>query len=254
MIRELRGAASAANKIRKSGDLPGALAFAGLSAIRSQRPVTVNLKSFDVTLRPCTTDFYVAEQSFAGEFDELAAMSLKHNFIIDAGGCIGTSAIVLARAFPAAKIVSIEPSKENFLILQRNVAPYPNIVPVNKALGASKGIISLVDRGTGHWGFSTVQAPADAAQSMPMYQVEVITIPEIMSAHGASAIDILKLDIEGAELDLLKPRPAWLDSVDILLAELHDRIAPGCEAAFDEATAGRRNRPGGWDKILSIRN
>lgn len=255
LMRNLRGLPSSINAIRESGVTGGAIKFACLSAVRARRPITVNMRSIPVALRPCTTDLTVAKECFSGEFEEAirAAAPLQHGFIVDAGGYIGTAAIIFARAFPDAKIITLEPSIENFSVLRKNVAAYENIVPVNKALGARVGKIALVNRGTGHWGFSIVQRPADASDAKQVHKVEVTTIPAIMAEHGVSGIDLLKLDIEGAELDVLTPRPEWIDAVIVISAELHDRIAPGCEAAFAAATEGRQNIVGSGEKITSIR-
>jgi FkbM family methyltransferase len=157
----------------------------------------------------------------------------------------------LAKAFPDAKIVSLEPSRENFGVLCRNVAGYPNIFPLNKALGAVEGLLPLINRGTGEWGFSLVREPADCPSQRLLEKVHVITIPALMQQFDAKGIDLLKLDIEGAELALMVDKPSWINSTHVIFAELHDRIAPGCEAAFAAATSGRTNTLGNGEKRLS---
>jgi FkbM family methyltransferase len=234
-------------------DLAGAFGFAGLAALKFKYPIRVKVQSIDVALRPCTPDLAVAKSCFSGEFDEAieAAKPLRHRFIIDAGGYIGTAAIVLAKAFPEAKIVSLEPSRENFGLLRRNVAGYPNIFALNKALGPAEGLLPLMSRGTGEWGFSLVREPADCPSPRPIEKVHVITIPALMRQFDAKGVDLLKLDIEGAELALMADKPSWVNSTHVIFAELHDRIAPGCEAAFVAATSGRMNTPGTGEKHLS---
>ncbi len=59
---------------------------------------------------------------------------------------------------------------------------------------------------------------------------------EVMARAGASRIDILKLDIEGAEQELFESdSDTWLDRVNALIVELHDRLRPGCSDAFYRA-------------------
>jgi hypothetical protein len=49
-------------------------------------------------------------------------------------------------------------------------------------------------------------------------------------------IDILKIDIESAELELFKSRSEyWLDRVDMIIIETHDRFRPGSETAVRDA-------------------
>lgn len=43
---------------------------------------------------------------------------------------------------------------------------------------------------------------------------------------------LLKLDIEGGELSLFQHDMASLKNVDVVFAELHDRIVPGCLKQF----------------------
>jgi FkbM family methyltransferase len=160
---------------------------------------------------------------------------------------------MLARAFPDATILSLEPSRDNFALLVLNVRDYPNVIALNMALGPAEGVIELVDRGTGEAGFSIVQAPADCTSPSRLHEVAVTTVPDLMKKFQASGIDFLKLDIEGSEHDLLAGSPLWLRATRIVFAELHERIVPGCEAIFAAATAGRSNSRDGGEKVLSTR-
>jgi hypothetical protein len=86
-----------------------------------------------------------------------------------------------------------------------------------------------------------------------LHDVAVTTVPDLMRRFHAPGIDFLKLDVEGAERDLLKGQPGWIDKTRIIFAELHDRIVPGCEAVFADATANRRNFVDtSGEKILSV--
>jgi FkbM family methyltransferase len=255
IVRDSSALLSGVKAMLKSADISGAVNFVAMTALRSRKPVRVKVRLVPVFVRPCTPDLAVANTCFAGEFDAAiaAAKPLKHNFMIDAGGYIGTAAMMLAKAFPDATIVSLEPSRENFAILAMNVRDYPNVIPLNMALGAAEGSVRLVDRGTGEVGFSTVQAPADCASPTPLHDIAVTTVPSLMQRFQASGVDFLKLDIEGAEHDLLKAAPAWLGATRIVFAELHERIVPGCEAIFAGATADRSNSlDGRGEKVLSI--
>ena len=65
---------------------------------------------------------------------------------------------------------------------------------------------------------------------------------ELLKWSGLSKIDILKLDVEGAEKDIFESANCgkWLDCVRQIVVELHDRIVPGCSEALEHATEGRR--------------
>jgi FkbM family methyltransferase len=159
---------------------------------------------------------------------------------------------VLAEAFPDARIVTIEPSRDNFAVLRRNVEPYPRIVALNQALGPVEGTVTLRNRGTGEWGFTVVPEPSDCASPEVVHDVSVITVPAILEKFGVRGIDLLKLDIEGAECALLRGAPPWVAQTRVIFAELHDRIMPGCTSTFDAAMAGRRQLSSDGEKVLSV--
>lgn len=216
-------------------------------------PVVGRVGSHAIFMRANTPDEIVAKSCFGGEFDRAisAARPLRHRLIIDAGGYIGTAAIVFAEAFPDATVVTLEPSLENFMVLKKNVSPYRNVVPLNVALGREPGRRTLHNRKTGQWGYSIVANPSDCKSPELLHGVDVITIQDILADFKSSGIDILKLDIEGAEYELLQDGAPWLTNVHVLVAELHDRIIPGCTVAFKKATARRRNTRAG-EKVVSI--
>ena len=54
-----------------------------------------------------------------------------------------------------------------------------------------------------------------------------------MSRYGIEFIDILKLDIEGAELEVFETSESWIGKVGMLAVETHDRFRPGCSKAFE---------------------
>lgn len=226
--------------------------FATLRRKQTLMQVTVHGTSVDI--RAATPDAWVALRSLGHEYDDLIANvpSLEHNLIIDAGGYIGSAAIAFARAFPEAKIITLEPSPANLMVLRRNIAAYPNIEAMQAALGAEPGELTLRDRGTGPWGFTTVDNPEDN-RGADIVTVPCVTLDQLMAAHGARGVDILKLDIEGGEYRLLGSAEEWMPKVNALCAELHDRIVSGCTERYQQATAGRRNSELPGDKFLSLK-
>jgi hypothetical protein len=54
-----------------------------------------------------------------------------------------------------------------------------------------------------------------------MVQVEVVTLDEWLQTSGHGPIDAMKMDVQGAELDILKGASTALESVRMLVAEVH---------------------------------
>jgi hypothetical protein len=60
-----------------------------------------------------------------------------------------------------------------------------------------------------------------------------VDIPTLLKQSGSDRIGILKLDIEGTERFVSSQgADKWIDRVDIMVIELHDRIFPGCTAGL----------------------
>lgn len=159
--------------------------------------------------------------------------------IVDAGANIGLASIYFASKYPAAKIIAIEPEASNFQLLQRNVAPYATIVPVQAALWDHNGEIDLVDPGLGKWGFTAKEeAPDGWPPSGFCHKVTAITVDGLMDLYELERIDVLKIDIEGAEKEVFADTSAWIERVDTLIVELHERNKPGCNRSFYHGTDG----------------
>ena len=53
-----------------------------------------------------------------------------------------------------------------------------------------------------------------------------------MSEYDLKWVDLLKVDIEGAEKEVFGSPDEWIGSVGAIAIELHDRFKPGCSRSF----------------------
>jgi FkbM family methyltransferase len=186
-----------------------------------------------VYLRTGTSDLHTFREIFLRE-----EYSIKLPFvpktIIDAGANIGFTTLFFHRAYPSAKIVLLEPDGENFKTLKQNTSGYPNLYPLQSALFNRIGEIMIVDEGHGIRGFMAREiSDGQKGHTMPC-----TTLVELMSNHNLTEIDILKMDIEGSELEVFQHQPEkWLPKVKCLIIELHDRMKPGCSKAVFQAVS-----------------
>ena len=188
-------------------------------------------------LRFGTTDVLAYDQVFLEQEYDFETRSPPRT-IVDAGANIGLAAIYFANRYPDAKIISIEPEEGNFKALQRNVAPYPNIVPLHAALWDKNEEISLVDPGLGEWGFMTEGGGNGQSRSKVRSLVQAMTVDRIMRDYGIEKIDILKIDIEGAEKEVFRDTSPWISKVDAIIIELHERMKAGCNRSFYTGSTG----------------
>lgn len=247
-------AAKDAVKLASENNAAAAVYWFLFSLVDRPTQLTLNLRGTKLRVRTNTRDAVVAVTGFKGEYSEVfhRIPQLKHGLIIDAGGYIGTAALLFAKEYPDATVVSIEPDNENFDLLEKNTDGISTIVRLKKALAAKPGYVELFDRGTGTWGYTIVK-PLTSAPISSRRTVDCVTLTEIMSSCRSPGIDILKLDIEGAEFELFSGDLAWLAQTEALCVELHDRIRPGCTELFQTITIGRRNIKLEGEKYLSIR-
>jgi hypothetical protein len=62
--------------------------------------------------------------------------------------------------------------------------------------------------------------------------VRAVTVTDVMREFGLGTIDLLKVDIEGSEKELFAAPGDWIEHVDAICMELHDRFKPGCTRTF----------------------
>lgn len=202
---------------------PGALVSIVIPGLRSP-----------VFLRARTADVAVFRQIFGYRELDIEICETP-TFIIDAGAHIGLSSIWLSHRFPGAYIVALEVEASNFSLLKKNTASYKKIIPINKALWWKRTVLEIEDPTVDNWEYRITQATSRGANS-----VEAVTVQDILLEYGRDRIDLLKMDIEGAELDIFTHHyQSWIDRVQVIFVELHDRFRLGCKDAMRKAIAGR---------------
>lgn len=60
-------------------------------------------------------------------------------------------------------------------------------------------------------------------------QIRAVTMQTLLRELSIEVIDLLKVDIEGAEIELFDGCD-WIDRLQALAVETHDRFRPGCSA------------------------
>lgn len=191
-----------------------------------------------IHLRTPSSDIPTYRQVFV---DKEYAFSTRQDpkVIVDAGANIGLASVYFANKYPNARIIAIEPEQSNFEVLKANTKHYPNITPIQAALWNRNEEINLIDPGLGKWGFMTGEkAASEAATDNICHAVKAMTVDSIMDEFGIDRINILKVDIEGAEKEVFSDTSAWIDKVDALIVELHERMKPGCNRSFYLGSVG----------------
>jgi FkbM family methyltransferase len=180
-----------------------------------------------VYLRVRTTDVSVYSSILLGkEYDFDLPMCPRT--IVDAGANVGMASIYFAHKYPNAKIIAVEAEASNFAMLVRNVRAYPSIIPIHAALWNRDGEVSISQpEPFSEYGFFTREGSG--------VKVRAITMRSLMKEMRINDIDLLKVDIEGAEKEVFE-NSDWIRDVRCLMIELHDRFKPGCSEVVSSAT------------------
>lgn len=227
---------------REIGDLGNIATLRDAIRLRSSlrhetAPVAIHCKPLgrEVWLRPGTSDLVVFNEVFGEKDYEFACWDIKPQLIVDAGANIGMTTLYFARLNPQARIIAIEPEPSNVELLRRNTADMKQVMVKAAALWPRKSALDFSDANAGKWAFSVRESDPESGA------VAAVTIPEILAETGAERIDLLKIDIEGAERELFGDgAEQWLPRVGRIVIELHDRLVPGCSMAFYQAIRERR--------------
>lgn len=195
----------------------------------------------DLSLRIDDSDIRVFKQIFVdNEYDSLNLPETAKT-IIDLGANIGLSALFFIKKFPTSRIVAVEPDAVNFSIMEKNLEKFSKSVSfLQAAIWPTDGEVSLVEEDDDHaslgaWGYRTEASNGNSGLS-----VKAVAIPTIMKQYDMDFVDILKVDIEGAEYELFeKYYEDWIDKVGLIIIETHDRFKPNSEAMVRKALNGR---------------
>ena len=185
---------------------------------RSQKPpkersfnVRIHGKKVPVVLAGWTEYEVLCE--IAIEDDYVLRAELSPRTIVDLGAQVGLSPLFFAIAFPDAKIVAVEADPALIDRLQRNVAGC-DVTVIHAAVASQPGKIAFF-HGEESWANSTVRT----RESQEEIEVDAITIDGVRERSGIDRIDLLKVDVEGAEWDLFQDGVP--ECVDYVIGEIH---------------------------------
>lgn len=118
--------------------------------------------------------------------------------ILDAGSNIGLSVLYFAELYPKARITAFEPDPGTFRLLSDTMSRNNlNVELVNKAVYSHTGALTWHGGDPGSLSSSIV-----ARDDVP--HTHTITVPCVrLSEYVTGPIDLLKLDVEGVEVDVL---------------------------------------------------
>jgi len=141
----------------------------------------------------------------------------EFSFFVDAGAKIGDITKAVASNF--IKCLCFEPAKKNYQILIQNLAiniQSQNVIPYNFALGSEtttkKFFLSSERNGDNRFFVSS-------NEKFESYDVQIKKLDDILSSNNINEKIIIKMDVQGAELDIMKGSKKTLEHDCLIITE-----------------------------------
>lgn len=159
---------------------------------------------------------------------------------LDLGANVGYDALLGARCVgPAGSVVAVEASPATFAALQENLAlnAAGNVRPVNAAVSDRAGRVRLYSPTRTNSGRVTT---LEARGGTSTEEIDARTLDEILSDEEAARLRLVKIDIEGAEVPVLRHILARIDRFSPLLAIVAEITPEDDPAGWADAFEGLR--------------
>ncbi len=141
------------------------------------------------------------------------------DIVVDIGAHIGGYSVKAAKQ--CAKVIAYEASPSNYELLVKNLAinGCHNVKAYNAAVASKNGTVKLFLDPKGTALNSIYHAPSSGEK----ITVNSVNLHTVFTRNKLKMIDVLKLDVEGAEYDiLLHARAADLRKIRTIVMEYHD--------------------------------
>jgi FkbM family methyltransferase len=150
---------------------------------------------------------------------------LEPRVILDLGANIGAAAIYFHLKYPQATIHALEPAAETFALMQDNVRQFPRMHAHRLAVAGANGRAAFYTSREASKATLLAAVGGDGEE-----EVETCTLARVMETLGLDRVDLVKVDIEGAEHEVFQAFHE-MDRIGLVIGELHAHMIP---ATVDE--------------------
>jgi FkbM family methyltransferase len=182
------------------------------------------------------------DELFIDRIYQLADVPFTPDLVVDCGAFHGYFCALARGKFPATRIVCFEPNPGHQAALCAQIRLLSTPVEIQAAAVGTTGGTALFS-GQGMGG-ALISSPSLSPDSV---EVIVVDFPRWLKSQSARAL-VWKLDVEGAEMDLLPSTLPFLPQSTALYLETHyeihrcgELLAPYAEAGFSIREVRRRN-------------
>jgi FkbM family methyltransferase len=141
--------------------------------------------------------------------------------ILDLGANIGISLLWFLGLHPDARIHAFEPAGDNLRFLEKNIEGLANVTLQRAAVGDTSGSGILH-----HGEFGGMHSLLIAGEGE---EVPLIALDDYLEREEIARVDLLKIDIEGSELQALRGLGPRIRDVQVIVGEVHEAIVNEAE-------------------------
>ncbi|MGE5478800.1 MAG: FkbM family methyltransferase [Chloroflexota bacterium] len=177
-----------------------------------------------------TTEYLQALLYVFGDFEISTELALRKivkqdDVVIDIGANVGYLSLILSKLTgPAGKVFAFEPEPNNFKAFIKNIDlnGFTNIIPSQSAISDIKGVLKLfLASGNNRGMHSTIFD--EKTLSADFVETPSLPLDDFVQENDLKKLDLVKIDVEGAELQVLKGMNKTLNTLrPKIIIELND--------------------------------
>lgn len=168
--------------------------------------------------------------------------------IFDIGACHALESVEFAKRYEGAKIFTFEANPNTYEVCLENTKAYPSITVINKAVNdfdgtckfypidKDKTITTWEDGNQGASSLYKANGAYDSIEKYVQYEIEIscTRLDTFCEQNNIDRIDVVWMDLQGAELKALKSMGSILDTVQIIHTELEMNPMYENQCLFDD--------------------
>ena len=212
---------------------------------RESRLKTLKLRGFvvkEITVRSNSSDVWLTanllvgrqKEGFEGDYDKVIEI-VEMNFapegkinVIDAGANIGLFALLVKNRYPDADVYLIEPDKDNYMLLKKNMSKLSGIHLFEAGLWYKDAYLEIINPEATDWSKRVAEVSDGEG-------IHAVTIDDIIEENNIDDISVVKMDIEGSEYYVFKyGSEKWIKRSRSIVIETHDKYVKGTDELVNE--------------------